>query len=200
MPQASREKRVQGCRPPLIGFAECAANPIQLGVVSLITGCILGESSKCETALQSLQSCLHLQRGRTLYGETYAKEAKEHCCKKEKRKELAFRLGTLAPSTGCLNCSGPFSPEKPKATLALQSQFWSCYQDYHKFLSSRQVQSLWTTAEFCSHVPRSMGPRQLLFLPMESRGAFIPAGKQCSSGLKGQKKLGTESRRSQGER
>lgn len=117
-----------------------------------------------------------------------------------KKKQLAFPVGTLAPSTGCLNCSGPFSPEKPKATLALQSQFWSCYHDYHKFLSSRQVQSLWTTAEFCSPVPRPTEARQLLFMPVESRGALVPAGKQRSSGLKGQKRLGTESRRSQGER
>lgn len=54
----------------LVGFAERAASPIQLGMVSPITGCISAESSKCETTLQSLQSCLGLQRGRTLYGET----------------------------------------------------------------------------------------------------------------------------------
>lgn len=42
-------------------------------------------------------------------------------------------------STGCLSCSCPFSPEKPKATLALQSQFWSCYHHYPNFLLSTQI-------------------------------------------------------------
>lgn len=39
-------------------------------------------------------------KGERLSREIQAKDAKEHCCKKEKLKEVAFLLGTLAASTG----------------------------------------------------------------------------------------------------
>lgn len=59
-----------GTQTPLTRSAERAANLRQIGVVSPASGCIPSESKKCETTLESLHSCLDLQRGKALRGNT----------------------------------------------------------------------------------------------------------------------------------